>query len=60
MIAGYRPDEVIYDVKLSRVTSEGESCTMFYTNEITNVRMLHRVTSDRGGGKPSMEPSCEM
>ena len=50
MVAGYKPDEVTYDRKFSRVTSEGESCTMFDTNEVTNVRMLHRVASDGEGG----------
>jgi hypothetical protein len=61
VVAGYKPDEVTYDGKLSQDTSEGESFTMFDTNKVTNVIMMHRVTSDGGRGETKCgEPSCEM
>ena len=47
------PAEVTYDVKLSRVTSEGGSM-VYDPNEVANIGMLHRVTCDEAGGRPSM------
>ena len=48
------PAEVTYDGKLSRVTSEGGSM-VYDPNEVANIGMLHRVTCDEAGGRPSMK-----